>query len=63
MKTLWVARDQNGRLSLFFSEPRRSMHWWFSDDNEVFELPNTTFPALKWEDEPIRVKLVEVEAK
>ena len=53
----WVARDQDGLLTLFDSEPKR-----FPVDESWIgcgftDLPKDLFPDLKWEDEPIEVEL------
>ena len=53
----WVARDQDGLLTLFDSEPKR----FPIDESWVgcgfTDLPKDLFPDLKWEDEPIEVEL------
>lgn len=53
----WVARDENGSLHLFEVEPSRIMHRWWDRDYHSTTLDNKDFPDLKWEDEPVCVKL------
>ena len=53
----WVARDENGSLHLFEVEPSRIMHRWWDRDYHSTTLDNKDFPDLKWEDEPVYVKL------
>ena len=56
----WIARDEDGRLHLFEVEPRRleEKHRWWDRDYHTTGLDEREFPELKWEDEPISVKLV-----
>lgn len=55
----WVARDDDGHLHLFEAKPRRieGNHRWWDRDYHSTTLNNKDFPNLKWEDEPIYVKL------
>lgn len=53
----WVARDENGSLHLFEVEPSRIMHRWWDRDYHSTTLDKKDFPDLKWEDEPVYVKL------
>lgn len=53
----WVARDENGSLHLFEVEPSRILHRWWDRDYHSTALDNKDFPNLKWEDEPVYVKL------
>lgn len=55
----WVARDENGRLHLFEVEPIRleKEHQWWDRDYQSTAIDNKDFPDLKWEDEPVYVKL------
>lgn len=56
----WVARDEDGHLNLFEVEPRRldDKHRWWDRDYNVTSLDERDFPDLKWEDEPVYVKLI-----
>lgn len=55
----WVARDEDGSLHLFEVEPRRieDRHQWWDRDYNCTALEKSEFPDLKWEDEPVYVKL------
>lgn len=55
----WVARDEDGSLHLFKVEPRRieDRHQWWDRDYNCTALKKSEFPDLKWEDEPVYVKL------
>lgn len=53
----WVARDEDGSLHIFEVEPYRISHRWWDRDYQSAALDNKDFPELKWEDEPIYVKL------
>lgn len=64
MKTdnLWVARDKDGELYLYESRPTKesddSLVWTVDSDAYFEKLDRESFPNLKWEDDPIPVKLV-----
>ena len=55
----WVARDKDGSLHIFEVKPRRSAdgHQWWDRDYQSTALKSSDFPDLKWEDEPVCVKL------
>ena len=55
----WIARDEDDRLHLFEVEPRRSSdnHRWWDRDYYSTDLDESDFPDLKWEDEPVYVKI------
>lgn len=57
----YVARDPDGRLSFFLNRPIRNIYgWWQSSKfrEREHELPESAFPALTWDDEPIEVELI-----
>ena len=55
----WIARDKDGSLHIFEVKPRRSAdgHQWWDRDYQSTALKSSDFPDLKWEDEPVCVKL------
>lgn len=68
---LWLGRNQDGSLRLCTTQPyRNSLHPWWSANHEVIIFSTDPimshgctnlkdeFKNLKWEDEPLRVKLV-----
>ena len=58
---MWVARDKNNRLFLFGDKPLLiNGECWIGFTK--MEIDETLFPNLKWNDEPLEVKLVEVKA-
>lgn len=57
----YVTRDSDGRLSLFLNRPVRNIYgFWQSSKwrEREHELPESAFPALTWDDEPIEVELL-----
>lgn len=54
----WVARDRTGALSLYQSYPERqeNLGYW-RDGLGEFDLSETDFPSLTWQDEPIEVEI------
>ncbi len=62
--TGWVARDANGLLLLHFRKPVRedALHiftpYWYSGKWGAIKIRNkNAFKALRWEDEPVKVKV------
>lgn len=57
---MYVARDKNGTLWLYSEKPWREEDCglWFSDSTNIMQINSEEFPQLKWEDEPIEVKLI-----
>lgn len=57
---MYVARDRNGSLWLYSEKPHREeeSELWYSDKLNIMALNSEEFPQLKWEDEPIEVKLI-----
>lgn len=56
----WVARDKDGNLHVFEVKPKRTMddcRWW-DRDYMCSEIDRNAFRDLKWEDEPVCVKLI-----
>lgn len=55
---LWVARDKNGDLCLYFSEPIQDDTLFDSRFGEgYFLLPIEEFPEVTWENSPKQVEL------
>ena len=56
---MYVARDKNGSLWLYSKKPYREEYYggWYSVGVNL-EINSEEFPELKWEDEPIEVKLI-----
>lgn len=56
----WLARDEDGCLHIFEVEPRRSIngHQWWDRDYNSTTLDKREFPKLRWEDEPVYVKII-----
>ena len=55
---LWVARDWCGMLFAYLNKPIRDTVWkdWGSYKVSL-RIDDSFFPELKWEDEPIEIKL------
>lgn len=57
----YVTRDPDGRLSLFLNRPIRNTYefWQSPKIREIeHELPESAFPDLTWDDEPIEVEIL-----
>lgn len=62
----WVARDQDGYISLFKDKPTRDTcdkddipyGFWDEADSNHIELPITSFPDLTWESDPQEVEII-----
>lgn len=67
-QSMWVAKDKDGRLSLFTNKPYRGENvggnderWYvvsISEFTDSMKLNPKLFPDLTWNDEPIEVELV-----
>lgn len=61
---MWVVRNRNNTLYMFYDKPYREQHWrWVIDskDLKIIELKDEDYPQfkdLKWEDEPIEVDIM-----
>ena len=61
----WVARDEDGFISLFNDKPTRDYcdkndipyGFWDEANGHHLELPITSFPSLAWESEPLEVTI------
>lgn len=64
---MWVARDKDGTLNLWFNKPKRAVNFWYGQqkqdgwkETEEFiqnkhEIDGKQFSKLTWDDEPIEV--------
>ena len=54
---VWIARDEDGKLYLYFSHPLKDKSVWWLPDSEAYcgtggiRLDYTRFPSVQWEDE------------
>lgn len=56
---MWVARDKDGTLCLFYYEkPKRTTRSWIDSCEKYIIMDKRKFSDLKWEDEPIEVELI-----
>lgn len=64
---MYIVRDKDGTLYVFFNKPVKSDIWkiWQSRidyPRDYFKLDSSLFPEVKWEDEePTEVELVKKE--
>lgn len=57
---MWLARDENGGLYLYYGyeEPYKGKTHWDDLTSDYLELDKDMFPEVKWsDDEPTKVKL------
>lgn len=62
----WVARDQDGYISLFKDKPTRDTFdkgdvpygFWDEANSNHLELPITSFPDLTWESDPQPIEII-----
>ena len=57
---IWLARDKDGSLYLFFREkPQKKETLWDNQIDSWIEIDSHLFPEVKWSDEePTKFKLV-----
>jgi hypothetical protein len=53
----WVARNKNGTLWFFLVVPQRGLISWVPLTANWFELDESFFPDLRWEDDAKKVEL------
>ena len=61
MEEMWLARDEDGMLCLYYGyeEPYKDKTHQDSLTCDYLELDNDMFPEVKWSDkEPTKVKLI-----
>ena len=70
---MWVARDKDGTLNLWFNKPKRAVNFWYCQQKQdgwkgteefiqnKHEIDGKQFPKLTWDDEPIEVKIESLE--
>lgn len=58
-KSMWIARDKDGDLYLYYSKPARGTDEWYSTngEEEMFDIPSEYFSTLTWNDEPKEITL------
>lgn len=66
---MWIARDKDGTLNLWFNKPTRAVNFWCGQQKQdgwkateefiqnKHEIDGERFPELTWEDEPKEVFL------
>ena len=55
---MWLAKDKNGTLDLYKVKPVRTYTTWCSNGLSL-PLDKSLYPHLKWEDEPMKVDLIQ----
>lgn len=51
----WVARDMDGSVFLYQNEPDRNVYEWRA--YMMHSLPESSFPSLTWDDDPMEVEI------
>jgi len=57
---MWIARDKNQRLYIYKNKPERGRESFEEDDCyrlTCFEISQTLFPEVTWENSPVEVEL------
>lgn len=54
---LWIARDQDGDLNIYDSEPVKILWWLFYRRKKCGYIQDNEFPEVTWENSPQKVKL------
>ena len=70
---MWIARDKDGTLNLWFNKPKRAVNFWYGQQKQdgwkaieefiqnKHEIDGKQFPKLTWKDEPIEVMVKSLE--
>lgn len=60
MNSIWIARDKNGLLYAYKDKPVRDERTWTCQDSDLwYQLDESWFPCLNWEDDPIELVIKE----
>ena len=69
-QSMWIARDEDGSLRIYNDEPIRSCiddKWTIDFSKTLYDecmaIDDDLFPELKWEDEPLEIKLIKRKRK
>ena len=54
---LWIARDRWGGLGLFASKPIMSSGYWYTEEDNEFELNSKAFSEITFENSPQEIEL------
>ncbi len=54
--TLWLARDKDGELYLYFNRPERGETVWVAESGYM-RIDDNLFPNLTWGDEPKEITI------
>ena len=57
---MYLARDKNNDLYLFYRKPRRGREcWWAKEglDGTYLKLDNSFYPEVTWDSEPLEMTL------
>ena len=59
MEEMWLARDKDGLLYMFFDEkPVKGIQTWYNRTAGCRKIGTSLFPEVKWSDaDPTKVKL------
>ena len=58
---MYLARDKNKNLYLFYKTPRRGRDCWWADselDGSYLQIDKGLYPEVTWDSEPLQVELV-----
>lgn len=58
---MYLARDKNNDLYLFYKKPQKIRDCWWADselDGSYLKLDKTLYPEVTWDSEPLEVDLV-----
>jgi hypothetical protein len=58
---MYLARDKNNDLYLFYGRPHRGRECWWADegiDGTYLKIEKSLYPEVTWDSEPLQVALV-----
>jgi len=57
---MYLARDKNNDLYLFYGKPRRGRECWWAEegvDGTYLKIEKSLYPEVTWDSEPLEVSL------
>lgn len=55
---MWIARDTNGILCMYFSKPTNRGEYFVTEDRDYIYLKPNMFPEVTFENSPKQLKMI-----
>lgn len=62
LPSVWVARDEDGSLWIYTGKPTKAAGMFACPWGEMFQIDESVYPEITYENSPIKVKLLFIDA-